>query len=82
MAKNYEDVPAGRRDLAGQYAGRAMVGLPPVDLGLFLDWVSEAFKRGPDVEEDVESWFSELATSYPEEPFIVAFWAEVRRLFR
>ena len=80
LAEKYKDATDRRRDLVRQYAGRARVALPPVDLSLFLGWVGEAFKRGVDVEEDVERWFTELAACHPEEPFVVAGWGEARRL--
>lgn len=80
LEDNYETPPSFKRDLVRQYAGRSLVGLPPVDLSLFLGWVQEAFKRGVDVEQDVESWFYQLATRHPEEPFVVACWGEARRV--
>lgn len=81
VEENYEDAarPA-RRGLVRQYTQRAMVGLPPVDFELFVGWIEEAIKRGVDVEEDAERWFSELAAAYPEDPFVVAYWGEARRL--
>ena len=79
--ENYEGAarPA-RRGLSRKYAQRALAGLPPVDLELFVCWIEEAIKRGIDVEEDAERWFSELAATYPEDPFVVAYWGEARRL--
>ncbi|MEW6637151.1 MAG: hypothetical protein AB1425_10125 [Actinomycetota bacterium] len=80
LATNHKHAPAVRRNIARQYAERALVGFPPVDLELFVVWVQEAFARGVDVEEDVEVWFSELTAAHPREPFVVAFWGEARRL--
>lgn len=69
-----------RRNLARQYAQRALDGLPLVDFDLFAGWIQEAIGRGVDVEEDAERWFSELAATHPEDPFVVAYWGEARRL--
>lgn len=80
VAENYEGGTAPRKDLARQYAQRALAGLPPVDFELFVGWIEEAIKRGVDAEEDAERWFSELAAVYPEAPFVVAYWGEARRL--
>lgn len=80
LAENYEEAPALRRNVAWQYAGRALVGLPPVDLALFARWIEEADKRGADVEEDVERWFTHLAETHPGDPFVVAYWGEARRV--
>lgn len=81
VEENYEDAArSARRGLARQYARRALVGLPPVDFELFVGWVEEAVKRGVDVEEDAERWFSEMAAAYPEDPFVLAYWGEARRL--
>ena len=69
-----------RRGLARQYVQRALAGLPPVDFELFVGWVQEAIRHGIDVEEDAERWFTELTDAYPEDPFVVAYWGEARRL--
>ena len=81
VEENYEgsERPA-RRGLIRQYAQRALAGLPPVDFELFVVWIEEAIKRAIDVEGDVERWFSELVAAYPEDPFVVAYWGEARRL--
>ena len=69
-----------RRGLARPYVQRALAGLPPVDFELFVSWLQEAIRHGIDVEEDAERWFTELTSAYPEDPFVVAYWGEVRRL--
>jgi hypothetical protein len=81
VEKHYEG--AGRperRSLARQYVQRALAGLPPVDFELFVGWIEEAIKRDVEVEEDAERWFSDLTAAYPEDPFVVAYWGEARRL--
>ena len=80
VAENYAEAPALRRDVAWQYARRALAGLPPVDLSLFSTWIQEAVRRGVDVEEDAERWLSELAAVHPEDPFVIAEWGEARRV--
>lgn len=79
IAERFDDSPPFDTEMAPRYAGRAFVGLPPVDLGVLIDWIIEAIEAGEDLEDRIEEWFGDLAQVHPDNAFVLLFWGDARR---
>jgi hypothetical protein len=80
LEENYRSPSDDLEKLEELFASRALLGLPAIDLPLFVDWIVDLLEEGVDLEADIERWFSELAEHHPEEPFVFAFWGDALRL--
>lgn len=76
LVARYGGVVRSDEDRASTYAGRAFSELPPLDLQLFVDWISRVVQDGEELSERIEVWFSKLSLLYPDNPFVLLYWGD------
>ena len=80
IAERYGEQAPFEEELAPRFAERAYVGLPSANLELLAEWIHEELAAGEDLEDDIEAWFADLASEHPEDPFVLMYWGEARRI--